>query len=221
MYFSILSTKLSLFTWQIKIYLITRYQLLCYLPLVWILTRVGQGEEACFKDGLWLVNDGLLSVNDGEFSWFSAKTVSNNCTTFSGNFIWNGNWIVKISSQIVTVGFKSDSKASLLVCQSHPSLAVFSCFFEKQVQVYLEPLTLCRMWKTSNMGGRREGLAGVWVRGKMVCIETAPPDRSKLAPRNLMWSKNTRVGRGSLIVEIRCCLKKRHGKHTGISSAEY
>ena len=155
--------------------------------------------------------DGLLSVNDGEFSWFSAKNVSNNCTTFSDNFIW----------KIVTVGFKSDSKASLLVCQSHPSLAVFSCFFEKQVQVYLEPLTLCRMWKTSNMGGRREGLAGVWVRGKMVCIETAPPDRSKLVPRNLMWSKNTREGRGSVIVQIRCCLKKWNGKHTGISSSEY
>ena len=66
--------------------------------------------------------------------------------------------------------------------------------------------------KPLNWVGRREGLAGVWVRGKMVCIETAPPDSR---------SKNKRVGRGSLIVQIRCCLKKWNGKHTGTSSAEY
>lgn len=141
----------------------TRYRLLCCLPLVWVLTRVEQGEEACFKDGLWLFS------NRSDTTTFYQLTMVNfldpvrklslipaqDFQAILINFIWNGNRIVKISSQIFTVGFKSDSKASLLVCQSQPSLAVFSCFFDKQVQVYLEPLTLCRMWKTSSLDGEK------------------------------------------------------------------
>lgn len=167
MYFSILSTKLRVCLHGKSNLLNTRHRLLCYLPLVWVLTRVGQGKEACFKDGLWQFSNRsdtttfyqLMIVNDGELIDSVLDSVrkpslitAQNLQAILINFIWNGNWVLKISSQIVTVGFKSDSKASLLVCQSHPSLAVFSCFFEKQVQVYLEPLTLCRVWKTSNRG---------------------------------------------------------------------
>ena len=141
----------------------TRHRLLCYLPLVWVLTRVGQGEEACFKDGLWLFSNRsdtttfyqLMMVNFLDSVGKPSLITAQHFQALLINFIWNENWVLKISSQIVTVGFKSDLKASLLACQSHPSLAVFSCFFEKQVQVYLEPLTLCRMWKTSKLGGEK------------------------------------------------------------------
>lgn len=167
MYFSILSTKLRVCLNCKSNLLNTRHRLLCYLPVVWVLTRVGQGEEACFKDGLWLFSNRsdtttIYQLMMVPFSWFSAETVSNNCTTFSGNFDQ-----FHLEPELSIKNFrKSDLKASLLACQSHPSLAIFSCFCEKQVQVYLEPLTLCRMWKTSKLGGEKGRLGWSLGSGK-------------------------------------------------------